>query len=143
MWQLTPSAERPAKRARAFVNRGRLGHGDAELVLGEAGRDVRVGGGVHVGVDADREARLHAAPRGQGVDERQLGFRFAIEAVNAARERVFHLGGRLAYAGEDHPAGSPPACSTRYNSPPETMSKPAPARASSPSTASDELAFTA
>jgi tetratricopeptide (TPR) repeat protein len=40
-------------------------------------------------------------------------------------------------------AGSPPACSTRYNSPPDTMSNPAPARASSPRIASVELAFTA
>ena len=39
--------------------------------------------------------------------------------------------------------GSPPAWSTRNSSPPETMSKPAPALASSASTASDELAFTA
>ena len=39
--------------------------------------------------------------------------------------------------------GSPPACSTRYSSPPETISNPAPAFASSASTASDEFAFTA
>ena len=39
--------------------------------------------------------------------------------------------------------GSPPAAMTRNNSPPETMSKPAPARASSESTARDELALAA
>ena len=39
--------------------------------------------------------------------------------------------------------GSPPAWSTRKSSPPLTMSKPAPALASSASTASEELALTA
>ena len=37
---------------------------------------------------------------------------------------------------------SPPAASTRASSPPETMSKPAPSRASSASTARLEFAFT-
>ena len=40
-------------------------------------------------------------------------------------------------------AGSPPAASTRSSSPPETMSKPAPSRASTLSTAMLELALTA
>ena len=40
-------------------------------------------------------------------------------------------------------AGSPPAASTRCSSPPETMSKPQPARANTCSTASVELAFIA
>jgi hypothetical protein len=40
-------------------------------------------------------------------------------------------------------AGSPPAASTRWSSPPETMSKPAPARASRSMIARFEFAFSA
>ena len=61
-----------------------------------------MGGGVHVGVHADGKAGLHAAARGHGVDQRQFRFRLAIEAVDAARERVFHFGRGLAHAGENH-----------------------------------------
>ena len=49
-----------------------------------------------------REAGLHAEARGHGVDQREFRFRLAIEAVNAAGERVFHLGRGLTDTGEDH-----------------------------------------
>ena len=44
--------------------------------------------------------RLHAAARGQRIDQRQLGLGLAIEHVDAALQRVVHLAGGLAHAGE-------------------------------------------
>ena len=103
-----------------------------------------MGGGIHIGVHADGEAGFHAEARGHGVDQRQFGLGFAIEAVDAAaRAHTLLPPAVLPTPEKTTLAGSPPAWSTRYNSPPETMSKPAPARASKASTASDELAFTA
>ena len=56
---------------------------------------------VHVGIDADGEAGLLAEARRLGVDQREFRFGFAVEAVDAAFQRVFHFGGGLADAGED------------------------------------------
>ena len=90
-----------AELPRAFVDGGRAGDGDAEFVLAEAGGNVGMGDGVHVGVDADGEAGLLAEARGLGVDQREFRLRFAVEAVDAAFQRVFHFRGGLADAGED------------------------------------------
>jgi ketosteroid isomerase-like protein len=75
---------------------------DAELVIAKAGGDVGVGLGVDVGVDADGDAGLDAEAGGDGIDERELGFRFAVEAVDAAGESVLHFFAGFADAGEDH-----------------------------------------
>ena len=61
---------------------------DPEFVFAEAGGDVGMRGGVDVGIHAQRHARLHAAAGGQCIDQRQLGFRFAIEAADIVLERV-------------------------------------------------------
>ena len=59
--------------------------------------------GIHIGIHANGESGLNAAARRHGIDQRQLRFRLAIEAVNAAGQRVFDFAGGLAHAGEDHP----------------------------------------
>ena len=84
-----------------------------------------------------RYARLHAAARRQRVDQRQFGFGLAVEAVDAARSSAYSIFLRgLADAGEhDLRRDRRRPCSTRNSSPPETMSKPAPAPASSVSMA--------
>ena len=75
---------------------------DAELVIAKAGGDIGVGLGVDVGVDADGDTGLDAETGGDGIDEREFRFRFAVEAVDAARESVFDLFAGFADAGEDH-----------------------------------------
>ena len=57
--------------------------------------------GVHVRVDADGEAGLLAEARGLGVDQGEFRLGFAVEAVYAALQRVFHFGGGFADARED------------------------------------------
>ncbi len=84
--------------ARPLIDRARPLDGDAELVLAEAGGDVGMGGGVHIRVDANRKAGFDAAPRRHGVEQRQLGFGFAVETVNAVAERVLDFRGGLAHA---------------------------------------------
>ena len=89
------------QRRGALVDAFHFGDVDAELVLAQAGGDVGVRGGVDVRVDAQGHARLHAAARRQRVEQRQFGFGFAVEAVDALVERVLDLVGGLADAGED------------------------------------------
>ena len=57
---------------------------------------------VDVRIHTHGDARFFAEARGDGIDERQLGFGLAVKAVNAAGERVLHLFARLADTGEDH-----------------------------------------
>ena len=85
-----------------LVERLGLADIDSEFVFPQPGGDVRMGGGIDVRVHAERNARLHAAARGQRFDQNQLRFGLAIEAVDAALKRVFDLVGGLAYARKYH-----------------------------------------
>ncbi len=62
MWQPYSLRDEIAVSARMPIYAFRFVHGDSELVLAEACRNVRVGSGVDVGVHADGKSSLHAAP---------------------------------------------------------------------------------
>src|SRR5260221_1955916 len=79
--------------------------GDAELVGGKPGGDVRVRSRVDVGVDAQRY-RCHAAHRCRHrLEAVELGLALDVEAADARGESRAHLAFGLADAGEDHAAG--------------------------------------
>ena len=103
IWQLTPSAVRFGKWRVRVVDGFGLRDIDAELVLAQSGRNIRVGRGIHVGIHAHGKGRLHAAPRRQRIDQGQLRLRLAIEHADAALERVIHFGGGLPHARKHHP----------------------------------------
>ena len=65
--------------------------GNAEFIAFEAGRDVRVGFGVHIGVDADAHWRAFAHRDGDAVEHFQLGLALHIEAANADVQRPPHF----------------------------------------------------
>ncbi len=99
---------------------------------------------VHVGVDTDRDRGLGAKPGGDRLQPLELGGRFDVEAEDAGLRARRRMSSRdFATPENTMRRGSPPAISTRPSSPPETMSKPAPLRASRFSTARFEFAFTA
>ena len=60
-----------------------------------------MGGGVDVGVDAEGDAGGFAVAGGDGADELELGFAFAVEGMDAGGEGVFDLVAGFADAGED------------------------------------------
>ena len=78
--------------------------GNAELVFGFAGRDFLVGLGVHVRIDADRDAAPRTPLRDRDFGQcLELRFGFHVEAQDAAVERERHLVPGLADAREDDP----------------------------------------
>lgn len=81
---------------------------DAELVALQPGGDVRVGLGIHVRVDAQRNRRGLAQRSGHLVQAVQFGDRFDVEAGDARFERQTHLVGGLAHAREHHVGGLAP-----------------------------------
>ena len=64
-------------------------HGDTEFVRFQAGGNIRMGFGVHIRIDAQRNRRGFAQPLRHGVDSVQLGQAFHIEALNAGIQREF------------------------------------------------------
>ena len=77
---------------------GRLVVVDSEFVSAPPGRDVRVGLGIDVGVDAERYARGLAGLAGERVQEFKLRLGLHIEAADVVLERRGDLMGRLANA---------------------------------------------
>ena len=78
---------------------------DAELVLLEARRDVRMGLRVNVRVHPYGERCPEAkAPRGAG-ESLELGLGLYVEAEDAGLQRELHLGDGLAYSGVDDLVG--------------------------------------
>ena len=75
----------------------------AELVLRLAGRDLGVGAGVDIRIDADGDRGDRAARRGDRRQRLELGLGFDIEAEDVLVEPEGHLGPGLADAGEDDP----------------------------------------
>lgn len=115
----------------------------AELVLVGAGGDVLVGVGIHMGIDAHGHGGHLAHLAGDTVDGAQLLLALAIEAVDALLQCVADFRLRLTHARVGAERGVSPALITRQSSPPDTMSNPAPWRATSCRIALVELAFTA
>ncbi len=109
---------------------------DAELVVLQPGGDVGVRAGVDVGVDAQADRRRSAAARPPPATARP-----ARAALSTLKQRTptcsaWRISARVLPTPEKTTRrGSPPAASTRCSSPPETMSKPQPARAKVCSTA--------
>ena len=91
--------------AREPVKGRGLGEGHAELVLRLAGRDLVVGLGVDVGIDAHGDAGGQPARLGHLAQRSELGLGFHVEGEDAGIERKRHLGLGLADAGEHDPLG--------------------------------------
>ena len=84
----------PGSFAACGIDRARAADRDAELVLGLAGRDLGVGLGVDVGIDAHRHiggAALAGGDRGQQL---QLGLGLDVDAEDALVERQRQLAPR-------------------------------------------------
>jgi hypothetical protein len=88
---------------RASIDGLRVMDVDAELVLAQAGGDVRMRASVHVGIHAQRDRRLQAQLGGHRGDAIELWFGFDVEAADADRQGTADLLGTLADPGEDHP----------------------------------------
>ncbi|MNN06798.1 hypothetical protein D3C81_1196000 [compost metagenome] len=91
----------------AHVDRLGIGDGDAELVLFEAGGDVRVSTGVHVRVDPQRDRRNLAHLGGNHLQALKLVGGFDVEAVHADFQGAAHVVTGLADAGEHHAISAP------------------------------------
>ena len=78
---------------------------DAELVLGLAGRDLGVGAGIDVGIEAERDPRRRPFDVGEPGQSQEFRLGFDVEAVDAFVERQRQLGFGLADAREGDPAG--------------------------------------
>jgi hypothetical protein len=85
--------------------------------------------GIHVGIDARRRARELPAGGGDRLQLFQLRPRLDIEAGHARLQRLFDLVATLAHPENTIRSAGMPARRLRHNSPPETMSAPAPASA--------------
>ena len=106
MWQSMPTTFEARQRRGAAVAGQRLVVGDAELVVLQAGRDVGVGPGVDVGIDA--QADLRRATGGHRRARQQLQLRPALSTLKQrtpAIKRPLHFGARLADAREHHLRG--------------------------------------
>ncbi len=75
----------------ALVNPQRLIDSQPELVLAQAGGDVRVGFRIHVGVDPDGDGRHTAKTGCDRVQHFQLRRGFQVEAVNAQLQGPGHF----------------------------------------------------
>ena len=78
--------------------------GDAELVLAQAGRDVRMRLGEDVGVDAEGDLGGLACGAGPLAEDLELGFALYVEEEDVGAEGCVHLPDLLADAGEDDAA---------------------------------------
>ena len=88
------------RRARGAQVRGLgVAQRNAELVLGEPGRDVGMRARVDVRIHAQRDPRAHAERAGRRVEQLELSERFDVEARDVGRERRVHLRRGLAGPG--------------------------------------------
>ena len=102
-----------------------------------------MGARIDVRIDSDRDRRFNPVGSGNMADSFKFGFRFNVETMNPCREGLLDFPDGFAQTRKNDLARVPPAATTRFSSPPETMSNPAPSRAKTFSTARLELAFTA
>lgn len=80
-------------------------NGDAKFILVQTGRNLGMGMGIDVGVDAEGHGGYDAHLGGEGVDDFQFGQTFHIEAADAGLERGANLLVRFTYAGKDDAVG--------------------------------------
>ena len=73
----------------------------AKLVAFEAGGNVGVGFGVHVGIDANADGRSFAQALCHVAEHLELGFALDVEAGNARLQSFAHFSACFAYARED------------------------------------------
>ena len=133
-----------AARPPALYRTRRLVEGHAELVVLEARRDVRVRLRIDVRVHPDADRRRPVHPGGHALEVLELGLRLDVEEADAGLEGLRPSPPRSCPPRRTPPwPGSPPAAITRWSSPPETMSKPAPCRARRSSTPTLGQALTA
>ena len=85
---------------RAGIDRAGARERNAELVLGLAGRDLGVGAGIDVGIDADRNPRGLAGLDREPRQQFELGLGFDVDAEDVGGQRGAQLGLGLADAGE-------------------------------------------
>ncbi len=90
----------PGQLRRAGIDGARAADRDAELVLGLAGRDLGVGLGVDVGIDAHRDVGGAALAGGDRRQQLELGLGFDVDAEDAFIDRERELARGLADAGE-------------------------------------------
>ncbi len=101
MWQLTPSGANPGRfAARAIELFGRRDI-HAEFVLAQAGRDIWMSDGVHVGIHANGNRRRFARFDGRLARCIRFRLRFAVEAVNALLEGIRESRLRFSDSGEN------------------------------------------
>ena len=100
MWQSMPTISKHPQRVGLAIDSQCLAEGDAEFVLLQPGRDIRMRFGVDIRVDADAHRRLRAHLPGDAVQSFQFAFRFDVEALDACGERLAHVVAALAHAGE-------------------------------------------
>ena len=101
-WKSIPTTWRWREALAVAVQPERVLDGDAELVLPQTGRDVRMRLRVDVGVHADRHRCALPRLGGDALDALELAGRLDVEAEDAGGERLADLGLRLADAGEHH-----------------------------------------
>src|SRR3984957_10257153 len=70
-------------------------------MIAQSGGNVGMRRGVDVGIHAQRNARLDAAPGGERINQRQFGLRLAVETLDVVFERVVDLLRLLADARKD------------------------------------------
>ena len=78
------------------------GDGHAELVLAQAGADIRVSSGAYVGIDPESDARGLLQAFGAGSQQLQFGFALHVKEQDFGCDGRVHLRGGFAHAGEDH-----------------------------------------
>ena len=100
---------------------------DAELVLAQSGRDVRVRAGVDVRVHAQRDAREDPARRRERRETPHLVLALRVELADRQASRPAASSSSVLPTPENTiRSGANPARSAARSSPPETMSAPAP-----------------
>ncbi len=92
----------PPPPHRLAVDRPRQPDLDAELVLAQAGRNIRMRFRKNIGIHPQREPRAHAQRLRPRRQQRQLSLRLHVEQQDSRLQRRVNLPGLLAYAGEDH-----------------------------------------
>jgi hypothetical protein len=127
-------------RGRLVGGRGLLER-DAELVAARPRRDLRVGVRVDVGIDPDRDRRLHAQLAGDVVDPRELGLALDVEREDARLQGQADLGVGLADARKDALLDARPRRQHAPHLPPLTKSKAEPRLAKCLTTARLEFAL--
>ena len=143
MWTARPDHADARQVGRDRVEPLGLAQADAELVVVRAGGDLGVATGADVGIDAENRVLAAALGGGDPRQRVQLALGLDVDLVEADVDGEGELLVGLADAGEDDRIAGMPAAIALRISPSETVSAPAPSRASVCRTARLLLAFIA